>query len=53
MSKNDNYIYPILVMSNDIIFRGAGGQHTPEYELLFRGAKGQIKRGLRANKLKE
>ena len=26
MSKNDNYIYPILVMSNDIIFRGAGGQ---------------------------
>ena len=25
MSKNANYIYPILVMSNDIIFRGVGG----------------------------
>jgi hypothetical protein len=28
MSKNDNYIYPILVMSNDIIFRGARGPGT-------------------------
>jgi len=30
MSKNNNYFYKTLAMSNDIIFRGAGGQKVGE-----------------------
>ena len=30
MSKNNNYFYKTLAMSNDIIFRGAGGKSPEE-----------------------
>jgi len=33
MSKNNNYFYKTLAMSNDIIFRGAGGQKREDREV--------------------
>jgi len=42
MSKNDNYIYPPLVMSNDII-RGEGAKTFPPWGKMKGGIWGHAK----------